>query len=125
MQFAIKHDYAGFSKWELKEREEAFYPPFCRIAQIKMQAKNKEKLETAANTLAQIFHSPLSTLHSKISILGPTEPIISKAQKYHRMIITIKATSSADLKNVIKNALANQDFAKKAKGVEIRIDRDS
>jgi primosomal protein N' (replication factor Y) len=28
IQFAIKHNYADFSRWELKERQEAFYPPF-------------------------------------------------------------------------------------------------
>ena len=119
MQFAINHDYAGFSKWELKEREEAFYPPFCRIAQIKMQAKNKEKLaESAAEMVAVLGRA-------RISVLGPTEPLISKVQKNYRMVITVKAANAADLKNAIRNTLANSYFAKKARGVEIRVDRDA
>jgi len=121
MQFAIKHNYADFSKWELKERQEAFYPPFCKITQIKMQSKNKKKLETAASAL----HSLLSAFNSKLVILGPAEPFISKVQNSHRMILTLKATNAADIKNAIKNALANPDFIKVAKGVEIRIDRDA
>jgi len=115
MQFAIKHDYSGFSKMELAERQEAFYPPFCKIAQIKMQSKNKEKLELAANSLIKILKP-----HTPITILGPAEPYISRVQKNHRLNITLKAANSADIKNAIKKALENFE----AKGVEIRIDRD-
>jgi len=123
MQFAIKHDYLGFSKAELTERQEAFYPPFCKIAQIRLQGKNKTKLETTANVLAETLKK-LSTLSSQLSILGPAEPFISKVQKFYRLVITLKAANSADIKNSIKNALANPSFTKIAKGVEIRVDRD-
>ena len=127
MQFAIRHDYAGFSKMELAERQEALYPPFCKISQIKMQAKNKKKLETTAEALAQILtkNSQLSTLNSQLIVLGPTEPFVSKVQKHHRMVITVKNVNSADFKNSVKNALSNPGFIKMSKGVEIRIDRDS
>ena len=117
MQFAMKHDYSGFSKAELADRQEAFYPPFCKIAQIKMQAKNKQKLETAAKKMANL-------LSAGLTVLGPAEPLVSKAQKYFRMVITVKSASSANIKSAIKNALANSDFAKISKGVEVRIDRD-
>jgi hypothetical protein len=40
------------------------------------------------------------------------------------MAITIKTANAADMKNAIKNALANPAFVKAAKGVEIRVDRD-
>jgi primosomal protein N' (replication factor Y) len=121
MRFAIKHNYADFSEWELKERLEAFYPPFCKITQIKMQSKNKKKLDTTAN----ILHSQLCTLNSQLIILGPTEPFVSKIQNNHRMVLTIKATNIANIKNAIKNALTEPNFIKAAKGVEIRIDRDA
>jgi primosomal protein N' (replication factor Y) len=123
MQFAIKHDHAGFFKWEIKEREEAFYPPFCKIAQIKMQARNKKKLEIAANELAKILNPKSQTPNPKI--LGPAEPFISKIQKLHRLCITVKSASSAELKSCIKNALENASFKKLAKGVDIRVDRDA
>ena len=113
MQFAIKHDYPGFFKMELKERQEAHYPPFCKIAQIRMQGKNKENLEKAANTIAQTLK--LST--SKLSILGPAEPFVSRVQKFYRQVITIKAARAADIRNCIKGV-------KTAKGVEIRVDMD-
>jgi primosomal protein N' (replication factor Y) len=120
MQFAIKHDYADFSRMELTERQEAFYPPFCKIAQIRIQGKNKDKVEKAANELAKILNPKPQTPNPKLCILGPAEPLISRVQKNHRMAITIKAANSADIKNAIKNALENF----KTKGVEIRIDRD-
>ncbi len=113
MQFAIKHDYLGFSKMELTERQEAHYPPFCKIAQIRLQGRDKKKLEIAANMLAK----KLSTLNSQLLILGPAEPFISRVQKFYRQVITIKAARAADIRNSIKGA-------KVAKGVEIRMDMD-
>ena len=116
MRFAINHDYLGFSKAELAERQEASYPPFCKIAQIKLQGKNKKKLETAATTLAETLRK-FSILNSQFSILGPAEPLISKVQKFHRQVITIKAARAADIRHCIKEA-------KVAKGVEVRVDMD-
>jgi primosomal protein N' (replication factor Y) len=122
MQFAIKHNYADFSTWELKERQEAFYPPFCKITQIKMQAKNKKKLQDAAKRLAHGLNQNFQ--NSQFSILGPVEPFVSRVQNSHRMVVTLKAANAADMKNDIKNTLANSNFVKAARGVEIRIDRD-
>jgi primosomal protein N' (replication factor Y) len=116
MQFAIKHDYLGFSKTELTEREEAFYPPFCKIAQIRLQGRDKSKLEIAANALAEALKK-LSTPNRKLSILGPAEPFISKAQKSYRQVITIKAARATDIRHCIKEAKAS-------KGVEARVDMD-
>jgi primosomal protein N' (replication factor Y) len=123
IQFAIKHDYKGFAKAELADRQEAFYPPFCKIAQIKMQAKNKKKLEIAANEFAGIL-AEQSRGTAPIAILGPAEPFVSRVQKNHRMAVTIKTANATYMKTAIKNALANSTFIKTAKGVEIRVDRD-
>jgi len=107
MQFAIKHDYSGFSKAELIERQEAFYPPFCKMIQIRLQGKNKSRLDMVAKKLAESLPG---------QVLGPAEPMISKAQKYHRLVITLKAANPAEIKKAIGNL--------ESKGVEIRIDRD-
>jgi len=107
MQFAIKHNYLGFSKSELTERQEAFYPPFCKMIQIRLQGKNKSRLDTVAKNLAEALPG---------QVLGPAEPFVSKVQKLHRLVITLKAASPADIKKAIGKA--------DAKGVEIRIDRD-
>jgi primosomal protein N' (replication factor Y) len=119
IQFAIKHDYNGFSSWELAERQEAFYPPFCKISQIKMQARDKKKLDDVANMLAKNLRN------YQLSVLGPAEPLVAKVQNSHRLVVTVKAASAADMKNAIRGVLASADFAKKAKGVDIRIDRDA
>ncbi|MCL2282782.1 MAG: primosomal protein N' [Fibromonadales bacterium] len=107
MQFAIKHDYLGFSKCELAERQEAFYPPFCKMIQIRLQGKSKARLDLVAKRLAE-------SLPGKV--LGPAEPFISKAQKLHRLVITLKAANPANIKKAIDSV--------DSKGVEIRIDRD-
>jgi len=121
MQFAITHDYKAFAASELADRQEAFYPPFCKISQIKIQGKNKTTVETAATAVGAALRG---CPNGNPTILGPTEPYISRVQKNHRMSITIKTKNATDMKTAIKTALANPDFIKAAKGVEIRIDRD-
>jgi primosomal protein N' (replication factor Y) len=124
MQFAINHDYKGFAASELADRQEAFYPPFCKISQIRIQGKNKEKVQKSANELTKALNPNPQTPNPQKCILGPTEPFVSRVQKNHRMAITIKTANATDMKNTIKNALANPAFIKAAKGVEIRVDRD-
>ncbi len=120
MQFAITHNYKGFAARELADRKEAFYPPFCKISQIKIQGKNKTKVENAASTVgATLRGCPYNP-----TILGPTEPYISRVQKKHRMAVTIKTLGAADMKNAIKSTLANPTVMKVVKGVEVRVDRD-
>jgi len=121
MQLAINHNYKAFAANELAERQEAFYPPFCKISQIKIQGKNKTKIEKSATAVGATLRG---CPNGNPTILGPTEPYISRVQKNHRMTITIKTASATDMKNAIKTALANPDLIKAAKGVEIRIDRD-
>jgi len=122
MQFAINHDYKGFAARELADRQEAFYPPFCKISQIRIQGKNKTKVENAASVVgAALRGCPYNHNHQ---ILGPAEPFISRVQKNHRMGVTIKTANAADMKNAIKTALSNPAFVKTAKGVEMRVDRD-
>jgi primosomal protein N' (replication factor Y) len=120
MQFAIKHNYKDFSKWELAERQEAFYPPFCKIAQVKMQAKDKEKLEGVARFLADLLRQ-----FAHITVLGPVEPFVAVVQKRHRLCVMVKCANSAELKSCIRSALENPDFKKIAKGVDVRVDRDA
>ena len=124
MQFAINHDYKGFAARELADRQEAFYPPFCKIAQIRMQGKNKTKVETAASAVGAAVEAALRGSSGYPKVLGPTEPFISRVQKNHRMAITIKTANAADMKNAIKSVLANTSVMKATKGVEIRVDRD-
>jgi primosomal protein N' (replication factor Y) (superfamily II helicase) len=125
MQFAINHDYKGFAARELADRQEAFYPPFCKISQIRIQGKNKTKVEAAASAVAgAAVGAALRGCPGCPKVLGPTEPFISRVQKNHRMAITIKTANATDMKNAIKSVLANPAVMKASKGVEVRVDRD-
>jgi len=122
IQFAITHNYKGFAARELADRQEAFYPPFCKISQIRIQGKNKTKVENAASVVGVALRGyPYNHNHQ---ILGPTEPYVSRVQKNHRMAITIKTLGATDMKNAIKSVLANPAVMKVAKSVEMRVDRD-
>ncbi|GHV16299.1 hypothetical protein AGMMS49938_16180 [Fibrobacterales bacterium] len=152
IQFAVKHDFVGFAKWELEERKEAFYPPFGKIAQIKMQVQNEKKLVEGAEKLKEVLMkagaSVLNDLNAggggsdalsaggagaggnalsagAVQILGPVEPFVSKVQNQFRRHIMVKASSASALKNAIKTALSNPEFTPFAKAMEIRIDREA
>ncbi|MCK9182933.1 MAG: primosomal protein N' [Fibrobacteraceae bacterium] len=97
IRFAIHHDYAGFAKEELLSRNEAMYPPYCKVASIELGSKDENMLHTKANA----FGEELSK-KAGLQVLGPVDSYIPQVKNVFWMNLLIKAPSAA----VIRQALA-------------------
>ncbi|MBI3881333.1 MAG: primosomal protein N' [Verrucomicrobia bacterium] len=51
IQFARRHDFAGFYEQEIEYRAQLNYPPHSRIALLTLRGRNEEKVEAAAKHL--------------------------------------------------------------------------
>ncbi|HYG35719.1 MAG TPA: primosomal protein N', partial [Clostridia bacterium] len=51
IQFARRHDFAGFYEQELEFREQLKYPPFSRVALLTLKGRNEEKVKFSADHL--------------------------------------------------------------------------
>jgi len=91
IQFALKADFDGFVREELKHRMACNLPPFWRLAVIVLRNMNFEKLETACKVMREKIDCTIAQYGLKIVVRGPMPAVISRVQRFHRMQIIIQA----------------------------------
>lgn len=99
IQSSKNHDYKLFYQNEIKEREEAIYPPFCELINIIVA----NSFEYHAKEDAKKFGTLLKENKTEdiISILGPIPAGIPKIKNYYRYQILIKTKDLKKTKEVI------------------------
>jgi primosomal protein N' (replication factor Y) len=89
--FASKHDYAGFYKKEIRERENFCYPPFCQILRVvaehEKEAMARKNIALAAKSLKDAGFSPI----------GPAPAFYKKLHNKYRFHLLIKLKKWPDL----------------------------
>jgi primosomal protein N' (replication factor Y) len=91
IQFALKGDFEGFVREELKHRKACNLPPYWRLAVIVMRDMDFEKLETACKMMRERIDSVVARDGLKVVVRGPMPAVISRVQRFHRMEIIIQA----------------------------------
>jgi primosomal protein N' (replication factor Y) len=87
---AQAQDFLSFYDREIEFRRALRYPPFSRLAQIKISGKDKEQTETLALELGRIFRRRKADdpFKKSIDVLGPIEaPLLKIAGKYRWQIL--------------------------------------
>ncbi len=91
IQFALKGDFEGFVREELKHRYICNLPPFWRLSLITLRDQTFEKLEIASKLLREKIDEVLAGEKLQIKVRGPIQAIISRIQTFHRMQIILQA----------------------------------
>jgi primosomal protein N' (replication factor Y) len=93
--FVKAHDYLGFYRYELGEREKFGYPPFTKIINIYMKHRDDNVLTEMSvrysNMLRQVF---------KHRVLGPEAPMVSRVQNFYIRQIVLKMELEASMPKV-------------------------
>ena len=102
----MKHDFNGYAKQLMKEREALGYPPFGRIMGVQVRGAPKRNVERLAEKWRKLL---LEQLPSTVSVLGPEQPYIERVEHQYRYFLMIKAPKSyrtlhEDVRMVIKMA---------------------
>lgn len=122
---AKDHDFEAFSTEELKHRAELHYPPFTRLAQIRVQGPNEKSVSQTAAHLKKYLESGGGTLDpDRLKILGPAPSPLNKLKGKHRYQFLIKSADARLLKHFL-NAARHFEKRQKGKKVQIQIDVDS
>ena len=93
--YVMNHDYLNFYKYEINNRKDAKYPPFCRIALIELKAKNKILCESKIKELFNVIKS--QDTKNILEILPPGPPLFSKLKDMYRFHLLIKSFKSNDI----------------------------
>ena len=119
IQFAARHDYAGFSENELAHRKVLSYPPFGRLARILVEARDAKKCDATAGSIATALRKHVKD--RKVQILGPTVAPLALIRGRHRHHIVLKEKQPGDLHALLAAARS----ALRASGsVQVTVDID-
>jgi primosomal protein N' (replication factor Y) len=91
IQFALKSDFDGFVKEELKHRSACNLPPFWRLSLITLRDRTYEKLELAANAMREKIDQIVADENLQVQVRGPMPAVISRIQTFHRLQLILQA----------------------------------
>lgn len=118
--FAEKNDYAGFADQELKNREELNYPPYGRLASIRIQGLDQKKVKQAV-TLIEKNSYLLQKKFPNLMVLGPAPSPIFKLKNKYRYQLLLKSKTAKSIRDFCNYLFKNTDLPS---GVQVNIDID-
>jgi primosomal protein N' (replication factor Y) len=103
IQFASKHDYAGFYADEVEQRKRLGYPPFSRLARLEFRHRDAETVETEAKKLAKQIEG-LLTVDSRrqTAMIGPVPCFLAKQDGQYRWQIVLRGQQHQDILSRLK-----------------------
>lgn len=99
---SMSHNFEAFSQQELKSREALHYPPFSRLAQIRLQSVRQDRLERTAQNIKNFLSRSGVKGQYWIEVLGPAKPPLAKLRGKHRQQILLKAQNAPALQSYLK-----------------------
>lgn len=95
LELATHHDYEGFYRRELAERQAFGYPPFMRIINIYIKHRDHRVVRESADIYARSLRSVFGE-----RVLGPLEPPVARVQSLYIRKITLKIETNANTTRV-------------------------
>ena len=119
---AQKHDYHTFARMEIDLREELGYPPFGRLAALRLSSLEEAKVEVAARELFVALKNQRDRQGVDVVMLGPVPAPLSFVQNRYRWRILLRSPRQ-DLIRRLLDPLVPQIEAPPS-GVRINLDID-
>lgn len=122
--FAQAHDYEGFVQTELMHRQQLNYPPFHKMASVKIQSMDLEKVQKAAQMLSQRSHYLKEKYEAfgPVEILGPAAAPIAKLRNQFRYHILFKCPQPKMLNQFLRRVFGDSKWIESQ--VKITVDVD-
>jgi primosomal protein N' (replication factor Y) len=98
IQFAARHDVRGFWEHELADRREVSYPPFSRLALLRIDALDEHLAREAANKLAALARTSPEALARRVEVLGPSAAPIARLRGRFRFRVMLRARERGPLR---------------------------
>jgi primosomal protein N' (replication factor Y) (superfamily II helicase) len=101
---AAAHDFIGFAAKELEWRRALAYPPFARLAAIRLEGKDAGQTAHAARALSRQLEKRLPPPASGVRLLGPAPAPLSRLKGMSRWQLLLKAPQHRVLSPVLDAA---------------------
>lgn len=98
LQFAARHDYAGFARAELEYRRLLGYPPFARLVRLVFSNLDAARAESEAEALAGRLRAKMTKEgFGETSLIGPAPCFLEKINGRYRWQIILRGSRPAAL----------------------------
>jgi primosomal protein N' (replication factor Y) len=118
------HDYKAFFEAEIEFRRALNYPPFSRLANLRVEGPQADEVEKKAKVLAAALRDRLgkaANLRANAEILGPAPAPIYKLRNRYRWQTLIKAKQVSVLQEL---ARAGRNLLPRSPAIRLHIDVD-
>ena len=100
IQYARRHDYAGFYEQEIEFRRQLRYPPLSHIALLTLKGRNEEKVQFFADHLRKELEKKLSapvapgapSPFPDLILAGPAPAPLARAETFYRYQIMLRTS---------------------------------
>ncbi|HKM85076.1 MAG TPA: primosomal protein N' [Terriglobales bacterium] len=121
VQFAARHDFAGFHEKELQFRAWMHYPPYNAIANVLIRSEKLDEALTWSGELGRWFEK---TRHEGIRVLGPAAAPITRLKRDYRYHFILKSPSREKM-NALLRAMLAEAAARKIPRAQVIVDVDA
>ena len=121
VQFAARHDFAGFYEKELQFRAWMHYPPYSAIANVLIRSEKLDEALTWSGELGRWFEK---TRHEGIRVLGPAAAPITRLKRDYRYHFILKSPSREKMNALLRGMLA-EAAARKIPRTQVIVDVDA
>ncbi|MBI5286131.1 MAG: primosomal protein N', partial [Deltaproteobacteria bacterium] len=123
LQKALAYDYIGFFEEELERRREVFYPPFCRLINLRLEGNNEKRVLETAKRLKGVAVKTLEGFRADVQVLGPAPAFLYKLRGRYRWQMMVKGRDVKRLHQMVGMVLAGF-HEKRLSGVDLIVDVD-
>jgi primosomal protein N' (replication factor Y) (superfamily II helicase) len=93
----VGHDFDGFAEAELARRKALFFPPYARLAAVRLDGRDVSRTMQGARLLAEAASVPVRTSRGQLRMLGPSPAAMAKVRGRFRWQILLKGPTSRSL----------------------------
>ncbi len=121
VQYAARHDFAGFYDKELRFRSWMHYPPYSALANVLIRSDKLDEALQWSGTLGKWFEQ---NRHEGVRVLGPAAAPILRLKRDYRYHFVLKSPSREKLNSTLRAMLAYA-AAKKIPRTQVIVDVDA
>jgi primosomal protein N' (replication factor Y) len=103
IQAAAAHDYEGFYRQEIVNREELEYPPFTALARLVIADPSEETARGKIHRAAQLLAPEAATLG--VRMLGPCSAPLTRINRKYRWHLLLKARTREAVQQLLRASL--------------------
>ena len=100
IQYARRHDFAGFYEQEIDFRRQLNYPPASRIALVLLKGRNEEKVKLSATHVRQEIEKKTGVVPG-LTIAGPAPAPLARAETFYRYHLMLRTRNVAKLSRAL------------------------